>query len=116
MTKDKDWTIQFVMILEGTFKPINVDKRKEISIVALVLENTFDNCVAFTIIGHLNRYHIVYIQMALNFVANIRCAFIKVTSRVLQTICQIELDSDSDLDSIQIRDLKIESELIKFNS
>jgi hypothetical protein len=84
VTKDEDWTVQFVMNLVGIFKPIDVDKRIKISIVALVLKNTFDDCITFTIIGHLNGYHIVYIQMAFDFDIDIRYAFIKITRFVNQ--------------------------------
>src|ERR1043165_7873529 len=54
MTKNKDRTIQFFMILVDIFKSINIDKWIKISIVTFVLENTIDYCITFTIIGHLN--------------------------------------------------------------
>jgi hypothetical protein len=40
----------------------------------------------------------------------------RIMGRVPQTIRRIESDSDSDSDSIRIRDLRIESELMKFDS
>ena len=86
MTENKYRTIQFIMILVSIFKPINVDKRKEIAIVALVLKNTFDNCVTFAIISHLDCHYVFCIQLTLDFgilyILDVRYTFVEFTISV----------------------------------
>lgn len=88
VTKDEDWTIQFVVFLIGIFKPIDINKWIIISIIVLVFKNTFDNRITFPIINLFNRHYIALIQMTLDFDIlhnlDVRYIFVKITSLINQ--------------------------------